>query len=410
MTLSQLDSNSPSLIAQTLLIIGCVLGLSVSISTIYIATFSLFLPLLQAEFQWSRGAISTGFALAILVLTLVSPSIGRLIGQQSTKKVLILAIVVFSPTIFFLSLVPDNWGVFLFVSVLVGLAGAGSNTFVYISILPQWFDKRLGMALGLSMTGIGFGQAIMPIFTQHLIEIVGWRSAYMALSVLPLLIALPSVLFLIKERRRPSKTILDTTGLKILFQLHPAVKTRYFLNLSICFFLVAAVAGGCSVHAVSILLERGFSPAKAAEIIAFGGVSVLFGRVITGFLLDYVGSFLIGCMILISAACGALAYTSYAPTSIVYLAPVLLGIAMGAEGDLMPYITKQKYTEESFAPVYGLLFTAFNIGVMFGPIALGIFFDFWSTYDGILITFASLCVFLGVPVLMWVVRSSPGQK
>ena len=394
---------------SSMLIVGSILGLMVSVSTIYMATFSVFLPHLSREFGWSRGAISAGFAVAVLSVTLLSPFIGRLIGHYSIRRVLAFSIPVFSLGIMLMARLPDSWAVFMAVSVLIGIGGAATNTFVYVSILPQWFSDRLGLALGLAMTGIGIGQTIMPLLSQTLIAELGWRNAYLVLAVIPLVIALPSVAWLLKEKQKindsSSSNMLapDKKAAGGILSLHPAVKTAHFWRLSLCFFSVAVIAGGCSVHGIAILLDRGFNAVEAAEIVALSGISVFVGRIVSGLLLDYIGALPVGIFVLLGAAFGALILSGYLPVEWMVIGPALIGLALGAEGDLMPYMIRENFEPQDFSAIYGLLFMVFNFGVMTGPLALGAYYDVVNNYDAMLQAFSLLSVLIALPAFYWTV-------
>ncbi len=67
-------------------------------------------------------------------------------------------------------------------SVVVGVSGAATSVLGYLAVLPQWFDRRLGLALGLAMCGLGAGTVILPMTAQYLVTTFGWRMAYVVLG------------------------------------------------------------------------------------------------------------------------------------------------------------------------------------------------------------------------------------
>lgn len=48
----------------------------------------------------------------------------------------------------------------------------------------HWFDRHRGLALGLSMMGIGIGSIVVPILAQRLITLFGWRMAFALLTLI----------------------------------------------------------------------------------------------------------------------------------------------------------------------------------------------------------------------------------
>ena len=67
----------------------------------------------------------------------------------------------------------------------------------YAKAISAWFDDRRGLALGVAMAGVGLGAIIMPQIA--LIELVGWRSAYVGLGVITFAVAFPAVALMIRE-------------------------------------------------------------------------------------------------------------------------------------------------------------------------------------------------------------------
>jgi len=87
-----------------------------------------------------------------------------------------------------------------------------TNPVAYSRVVANWFDRRRGLALGLSSAGVGVGAFIMPSMAHFLIEEYGWRQAYTALGCASLLIGAPVVaLFL---RGSPQEVGLSPDGVK----------------------------------------------------------------------------------------------------------------------------------------------------------------------------------------------------
>ena len=65
------------------------ISLSLSIGTLAVYSFSLFVKPLSQEFGWSRGEISFAMTLTNIVVSLVSPLLGRLADRFGSRAVLI---------------------------------------------------------------------------------------------------------------------------------------------------------------------------------------------------------------------------------------------------------------------------------------------------------------------------------
>lgn len=52
---------------------------------------------------------------------------------------------------------------YLAVAALIGFFGNCVNTIVFLNFVPRWFDRNLGLGLGVVATGIGIGQMLAPL-------------------------------------------------------------------------------------------------------------------------------------------------------------------------------------------------------------------------------------------------------
>ena len=68
----------------------------------------------------------------------------------------------------------------------MALAGAASGPIAYSKIINETFSRHRGIALGITMTGIGVAAAFIPPALANVIADLGWRSGYYTLAVVPL--------------------------------------------------------------------------------------------------------------------------------------------------------------------------------------------------------------------------------
>ena len=106
-------------------------------------------------------------------------------------------------------LTTQPWHLYLTIGVLVG---AGSICLGYSGqslFLPNWFNRRRGLAMGLAFAGVGIGSITLLPWVQHMIEQTGWRTACTAMGLLVLLVLAPINLLL---RKRPEDIGLRPDG------------------------------------------------------------------------------------------------------------------------------------------------------------------------------------------------------
>ena len=78
--------------------------------------------------------------------------------------------------------------------------GTGFLNGSYNKVAAAWFDRRLGLAVGIVSAGQGAGAAIIPILGQFLIAHYGWRLAYVGLGAVALVVTFTVNLLFLYDR------------------------------------------------------------------------------------------------------------------------------------------------------------------------------------------------------------------
>lgn len=366
-------------------------GLSMGYGPVVTFTFGVFLKLLNQEFGWSRGDISQAFSISLFVMSLVFPLVGRLVDRFGARRVIIPSIFLFGLGLMALSLLSGNIWQLYAVYLLLGLVGGGTAPVPYSNVLSHWFDKRRGLALGLAMVGLGLGAFAMPSLAQTLIVSYGWRQAYIMFGLMVVVVTIPVVGLFLRETpemvglhpdgeviaiRRP-----HANAQKVGLSAQEAWQTQTFWILVGAFFLMSASVHGCLIHLVPLLTDRGISPQLAAAATSLFGAALLFGRVGAGYLLDHFFASSVALCFFSVSALGLLLLWSGVTGTIAFIAAFLVGLGMGAEGDIIAYLISRYFGLRAFGEIYGYAFGAFTLGGVFGPLLMGKGFDASGSYN-----------------------------
>ena len=118
------------------------IGLSVSIGTVVVYSFGVFLKPLCREFNWSRSKVSLAISLMNLMVTIGSPIVGRLADRLGSKVVMLPSIISLAAVLFsFYFLGPHLWQLYILYS-LAGLVGLGATPLTYSRVVATWFDQQ----------------------------------------------------------------------------------------------------------------------------------------------------------------------------------------------------------------------------------------------------------------------------
>ena len=377
------------------------LGLFLCYSPIIVYTFGVFLKSVSQEFNWSRAEISLALSLSLVVMSVAFPMIGRQVDRFGARKVIITAALIFGLTLMSFYFLSASLLHFYAIYLVLGVVGGATGSVAYFSVISRWFDKRRGLAMGLAMVGVGLGSIFTPPLAQALIVAVGWRGAYMVMGLTVIVLTIPAVSLFLKETPQIMGLLPDGeqvgqagTRRKDLEQqgmsCREALRTGTFWLMCGAFFLVSASINGCLVHLVPMLTDRGISDQNAAFAISLLGGASLLGRVGTGYLLDrFLASHVAVCLFC-GAALGVFLLRVEVSGRLAFFASFLVGLGLGAEGDIMAYLVSRYFGLRAFGEIYGYILGLYTLGAVIGPILMGIDFDFRGSYRLVLGVFSLL--------------------
>lgn len=380
-------------------VLAAVVGLSLSIAPVFSFTLGVFIKPLSQEFNWSRAEISLGYALCTLMGAGAMPIVGRMVDRYGARTVVVPSLLIFGlclASFYFLS--ARLWHLYL-IFIAIGIASSGSTPLPYSRVISLWFDRKRGLALGLSMAGVGLGAFVLPSLAQALVTAVGWRAAYVFLGLLVIVIGVPIIGLLLKETpemlglQPDGDAIPPAEGAKprsqpVGLSRREAWHTSTFWLMTVAFFLVATTTNGCVVHLAPLLTDRGVSAESAAFATSLFGGALLLGRVWAGHLLDRFFAPYVAMGFFLAPALGLVLLWGGATGSGAFVAAFLVGMGLGAEVDMIAYFVGRYFGLLAFGEIYGYLFAAFAIGGGLGPFLMGSGFDATGSYSLVLGTFA----------------------
>jgi cyanate permease len=362
---------------------------------ITVFSFSAFLKPLMQTFHAGRAAVSLAFTLQLVVSALSSPLAGWLIGRYGARKVILCGTSLFGAMLLFNRVLSTTLLHLYFFYAVLGFTVHGMGPIPYGHVVSHWFDRRRGLALGLMMIGIGSGAMIIPAFAHQLIARYGWHAAYTILGSMVLLISIPVVAAILKEK--PQDLGLSPDGAQlgaVLPQANlaglsrsEAWRSQTFWILVCAFSLVSVSVQGCLVHVTAMLTDRGMTARTAAFGASVMGAAVLIGRIGTGYLLDHFFAARLAVLLFGGAAVGIGLFLMSAAPAGAFVAAFLVGLGLGAEVDMIAYLVSRYFGLRSFAEIYSVVFGAFALAGAFGPLIMGAGFDRTGSYSGPLVGF-----------------------
>jgi len=377
------------------LLLAAFIGIAIGINSIYFYTSGLFVKPLQAEFDWSRSAISSVNFVGALASAGLAPFVGALTDRFGVRLVAGVCLLGFASG-FYLVSGASNFTEFFVFALFLQMVGTGTSPIVFSRLVNQHFNAARGLALGISLAGTGLTGALAPRFLAGFIEENGWRDAYQVLGLIVILLT-PLVILLASYRVKPDDREPgdQESGSRIGqdeehgIVLSEALRSSTLWFLSALFFSVSIAIGGLILHFIPLLTDAGVDFKTAASVAGTLGVSVVIGRIGIGFLLDRFFAPYVAMILFSTTAIGLLILAFAGPDSAV-IAAFCIGASIGGETDLIAYFTARYFGMRAYGKIYGIVYAMFTLGMSFSAVLVGGIYDLHGTYFPALLTSAGL--------------------
>jgi MFS family permease len=370
-------------------------GVMVGFGSLLVFTFGIFLKPLGTEFGWSRESISTAFGIAAMTVAVCSPVLGRLLDHYGARRIVPVCMLVFSAAFASLSLLTPNLTHLYATLFVLGMVGNGTTQMGYSRAVSSWFIEKRGLALALVVAGAGAGSIVFPTVAQWLIDSQGWRSAYQVLGGVVLIMGLPLTLVFLRERpiERGAKPVAEGSSIR------EGLRSRAFWLLVATLFLSSIAVNGAITHLSPLLTDRGVSADGAALAVSVLGAASLTGRLLTGLLLDRFFGPRVSFVLLVGVAAGIFLLANASGKTSALIAAALIGLGLGGEADVTPYLLTRYFGLRMFSTLYGFTWTAYAIAGATGPVLMGRVFDATHSYTWLLGVLAVLTLVSAVCAL-----------
>ncbi len=376
------------------LLVAAFFGVFAGFGSLFVFTFGLFLKPLGNEFGWSREAVSGAFGAAAISVAVCSPLLGRLLDRYGPRRVILPCMAVFGLAIASLALLKGSLAQFYVVAIAAGIVGNGTTQLGYSRAVTTWFDRRRGMALAVVMAGSGVGSIVLPPAAQALISGWGWRAAYVALGAVVLVCGIPLTAMFVRERPVPVEARKEHSA-----GAGGALKSRVFWTLVAVLFLSSISVNGAITHMAALLTDRGVSARAAAEALSLLGGASLLGRFVTGWLLDRFFGPWVAFGMFAGTAAGIYVLAGATGAAGGMAAAALIGLGLGAEADITPYLLTRYFALDSFSTIYGFTWSAYAVAGALGPVVLGRGYDLTGSYATLVAALAGAAALAALLVL-----------
>jgi MFS family permease len=367
--------------------------------------FGVFINPMTTEFGWDRGALSGAVATCMLLAGILGIFSGRLSDKYGPRALLTLTGLIIGIGFLLMSRVNALWQVYLIWGLFMGIGG-GCCIVPVLSTVPRWFVKRTGMAMGITVAGLGMGGIVLPLLAQWLMSLYGWQKTFLLLGLMAFIIIIPLAQLLRHSPQRKGlkpygegETVEDKKSLAPQaegFSFKEAIKTGRFWVFGLiyfCFFFHLQVV---TVHIVPYATDVGISAMVAASVLSIiAGVSII-GRLSMGFISDRIGSKLAMSVCLTIIALILIWLMFAREVWMFYLFAAVFGFAYGGMVPLQTIVPAELFGLRFLGIIMGSTFLMGTVGGALGAPLAGTIFDVTRSYS---LAFL-ICVMLGVVAII----------
>jgi MFS family permease len=374
------------------IVLAAAAGIGVGISGLLTYNSGLFFDDLSRAFGLSRTVYGGAFFASTMALALGMPMVGRAVDRWGARPTAVFGACALAIGFFALSRI-GSAGAYVAVMIALGLMAAPSAPISFTRAVAAAFDRSRGLALGLTQVGIGVSAAVVPPVIGAVIAAHGWRMGYIALAAIagfglvPALIGLPS--------RTTDRASIDADAGASFAAIR---SSRPFLLQLAAFTTMALAFSGMLSHFVPMLREAGMPLREAGKLAGLIGVSVVFTRVVVGWLADRMEPAWLGAASCAVCGLGCLALGA-GGAGLAPVGAVALGVAMGAEADLLGIMTAHAFPLAAYSRAYARQYAAFMIAGGLSPLWIGALADLSGGYRLPLFVCAAALI---VPILLFV--------
>jgi MFS family permease len=369
-------------------------------------SFGVFYVAILKEYGWGRAETAGAFSLSMVIHGFFAMVTGTLIDRFGPRKLFPLGAIFVAMGLAAASRINAIWHLYLFFGVVITM---GTNTLAFaphMSRIPRWFNRKRGLASGVVVAGIGVGTMVMAPLIQFVIETVDWRSAFLMLAGIVLIVVVPiTALFqrrspeevgqfpdgIIPPSRRghapqPQGFQKDTrfSGASGQRALRAALCTRGFWWLVLVNFAAGFSFSMLVVHQAAHVVDAGYSLSLAALLIGLVGLLNSAGGILCGFLSDRMGREIVYSLGAASALVGVLLFLLVCDTStswMLYAFVILFGLGHGSIPPIYAATAADLFSGNAMGRIMGTFSIGWGTGGALGPYLGGYFYDKLGSYS-----------------------------
>jgi OFA family oxalate/formate antiporter-like MFS transporter len=359
--------------------------MNLALGTLY--AWSVFVLPLEQEFGWTRAQTSWTFTIAIVTFAASFILAGRIQDKRGPQICAAIGGTLVGVGFILSSFTSSIAYLYLMFGVVVGL-GNGFGYATPVPVASKWFPDKRGLVVGMMVGGYGAGSAIFGPVATSLIGSVGWRATFQILGALFFVMGMIGAVLLKNPPAgyQPAGWRASATGAvaqRSSREYAPAemLRTTTFYLLWIAYCLGTTAGLMVISQLVPFARAAGLTAAAATFAITIGAFGNAGGRIFSGWLSDTLGRLTtLRAMVFLSAVAMPMWFAVRQEIFFFYLLAVVVYWCYGTQLSVFASTTADFYGTRNLGMNYGLLFSAWGVAGIIGPMIGARVYDMFGDY------------------------------
>ena len=384
-----------------------------------------FLRPMSDDLGWTRAQFTIASSLGTGVSGALGFFIGAYVDRVGARPLMVVGVTIVGGGLIAVSRVEELWQFIVLRGLVftVGFVLIG-NLVVNVTV-SKWFVERRGWAISLASLGVSAAGMVVPVLMVRVVDEFGWRDGWVVMGVAAWVLVYPVALIM---RRQPEDHGLLPDG-KIegaaedaraveaarldfvnSYTRGEAVRTgaMWLLVLAFGFAMVGLIS--LLFHSIPFLTDAGFRRSDAALMVGTQGAAALVSKFAWGWAMQRLHPRGLAALsfLLSGGAVVAMVPIAHAGSlELMFVSFAVWGWGIGGMIPLSEFIWASFFGRRHLGAVRSAGMPLTIVFAATGPFFAGLYFDAAGSYDGALLTFASLW---GIAALLVLMARQPAPK
>lgn len=372
---------------QGWIVVAAGAGINLAFGVLY--AWSIFGGKLQETMGWTKTQSSIPYTVAIIMFAVMMIPAGRLQDKIGPKWVVTIGGLLIGVGCLLAGSLQSLWGLTFSFGILAG-SGIGLG---YASTTPpalKWFPpEKKGLISGIVVGGFGLATLYIVPLSMFLLGRYDVFASFRIMGIIFLLMTLPLAQLVknpdvpvVSKSKNPKAPMED-------FSLGEMLKTKQFYMLWFMFF-AGATGGLMTIGTLKTLVQQSLGESAAFQLVAFAAIANALGRPMAGVISEKIGRGKTMTILYVLQATALYFFNSLNSFVTVFAAAAVIYFAYGAMLSVYPSACADNFGTKNLGLNYGVMFSAWGVGGIFGPILGGKIADATGSYHTAFVVSAAI--------------------